>query len=85
MRNLTRILITLSAAFVLVGIALPYYGERYGERRTSVRAVNGFGQEFDWISSEWDQRGYYLIMFGVFLGFLPILINLIRRHAKRSH
>ena len=62
MRNLTRILITLSAAFVLVGIALPYYGERYGEHRTSVRAVNGFGQEFDWISSEWDQRGYYLII-----------------------
>lgn len=83
MRNLTRILIAISAALVLLGIAMPYYGRRYGEHRTSVRVVDGFGREFDWITSEWDHRAYYVIMVAVFIGFLPILISLIKRLYPR--
>jgi hypothetical protein len=83
MKNLTRVLIATSAALVLLGIAMPYYGKRYGEYRTSVRAVDGFGREFDWVTSEWDHRGYYLVMVGVFIGFLLLVINLARRLYPR--
>jgi hypothetical protein len=78
-RNLIRILIAISAALVLLGIAMPYYGRRYGEHRTSVRAVDGFGREFDSVISEWDHRAYYVIMVAVFLGLLPMLSSPVRR------
>ena len=83
MRNLTRVLMASSAVLVLLGIAMPYYGRRYGEHRTSVRVIDGFGREFDWVTSEWDYRASYLIAVGVLLGLLPLLINLIRRLYPR--
>lgn len=48
-----------------------------------MRVVDGFGREFDWITSEWDHRAYYVIMVAVFIGFLPILISLIKRLYPR--